>query len=108
MKKSDTIKKSDVIEKLYRRQWTKLGRKGVKNAVHMLIGEITNHLTKGGRLEIRKFGTVYLKGQRKKMGRNPRTGEKILVEPKYAIRFRMSRPLLERINPKLNRKSKKT
>ncbi|MBC6444840.1 MAG: integration host factor subunit beta [Alphaproteobacteria bacterium GM202ARS2] len=104
--KKTALKKSDLIENLYQR-WQPLGRKNVAKATNMVFSEITKHLVSGGRLEIRNFGTIYLKPQKARDGRNPRTGEKIRVDKKYAIRFRMSRTLLERMNPHIKKSKAK-
>ena len=67
-------------------------------AVNVVLDESSNARATGNRVEIRGFG-VFAPTQRKpRVGRNPRTGEKVEVDSKVALAFRASRHILSRLN----------
>lgn len=55
-------------------------------------------LMEGRRVEIRGFGSFKIKQYAAYAGRNPRTGEKVLVSPKCLPFFRAGKELKEFIN----------
>ena len=55
-------------------------------------------LLEGGRVEIRGFGSFKVKEYGSYAGRNPRTGEKVAVEPKRLPFFRAGKELKEYLN----------
>ena len=50
------------------------------------------------RVEIRGWGVFSSKSQKSKTARNPRTGEKVIVDEKKSISFKMSNDLFKEIN----------
>jgi integration host factor subunit beta len=57
-----------------------------------------NALMEGNRVEIRGFGSFKIKDYAAYAGRNPRTGERVMVEPKRLPFFRAGKELKEFIN----------
>ena len=66
--------------------------------MNVILNEITEALKENGRVELRGFGSFTTKSRDGRIGRNPRTGEPVVVEPKLAPCFRASRDLLELMN----------
>jgi|SRR5450759_4072501 integration host factor subunit beta len=66
-------------------------------AIKTLIDSISNHLIKGGRVEIRGFGSFSAHARPPRLGRNPRTGEKVHVPEKRMLNFRPGTELRERV-----------
>ncbi len=62
----------------------------------MFFDEMTNALTKGNRVEIRGSCSFYVKKYKAYSGRNPKTGEKVKVEPKKLPFFKCGKELKER------------
>src|SRR3954447_7814344 len=54
--------------------------------------------SRGGRGELRGFGAFSTRGRGERVGRNPRTGEKVVVPGKAVPRFKTGKELLERLN----------
>ena len=50
--------------------------------VNTFVDSMKDSLLEGGRVEIRGFGSFKVKEYGSYAGRNPRTGEKVAVEPK--------------------------
>jgi len=75
-----------------------LVKRDVEMIVSTFFGEITAALARGGRAEIRGFGTFSTKRQNARSGRNPRTGASVSVPDKYPPVFRGSRLMVKRLN----------
>lgn len=91
--------RSDLIEKLAQK-FTSLSKRDVEKAVDVIFDEITTALAKGGRVELRGFGAFSVRKRESRVGRNPRTGEKVNVPPKSVPFFKAGKGLKERLNKK--------
>ena len=68
--------------------------------VNTLFDSIADTLSKGGRVEIRGFGSFKVKEYEPYSGRNPKTGESIQVRSKKLPYFKLSSLMRKRINKK--------
>ena len=68
--------------------------------VNTLFNGIADTLAKGGRVEIRGFGSFKVKEYEPYSGRNPKTGDPIQVRSKKLPYFKLSSMMRERINKK--------
>jgi integration host factor subunit beta len=75
----------------------KLTASDVELVVKAVIDSIGNHLVKGGRVEIRGFGSFSAHTRPPRLGRDPRTGEKVHVSEKRVLNFRPGTELRERV-----------
>lgn len=66
--------------------------------VNTFVDSMKDSLLEGGRVEIRGFGSFKVKEYGSYVGRNPRTGEKVAVEPKRLPFFRAGKELKEYLN----------
>ena len=66
--------------------------------VNTFVDSMKDSLLEGGRVEIRGFGSFKVKEYGSYAGRNPRTGEKVAVEPKRLPFFRAGKELKEYLN----------
>ena len=66
--------------------------------VNTVVDSMKDSLLEGGRVEIRGFGSFKVKEYGSYAGRNPRTGEKVAVEPKRLPFFRAGKELKEYLN----------
>ena len=66
--------------------------------VNTFVDSMKDPLLEGGRVEIRGFGSFKVKEYGSYAGRNPRTGEKVAVEPKRLPFFRAGKELKEYLN----------
>ena len=66
--------------------------------VNTFVYSMNDSLREGGRVEIRGFGSFKVKEYGSYAGRNPRTGEKVAVEPKRLPFFRAGKELKEYLN----------
>jgi integration host factor subunit beta len=66
--------------------------------VNTFFDSMKHALMDGRRVEIRGFGSFKIKEYAAYAGRNPRTGEKVMVSPKCLPFFRAGKELKEFIN----------
>ena len=68
--------------------------------VNTLFNSMADALSKGGRVEIRGFGSFKVKEYEPYSGRNPKTGESIQVRRIKLLYFKLSSMMRKRINKK--------
>ena len=66
-------------------------RKDVAVVVDAFLQAIKDSLIKGNHIEIRGFGTYKLKTRKPRVGRNPKTDEKVPVPERTVPTFKFSR-----------------
>ena len=89
--------KSDLIKKLSDRN-DFLNEEDLKQTVNAIISLISNSLTNGDRVEVRKFGTFSIRSRKQRLSRNPKTGTSVLVAARHHPYFRASKYLKESLN----------
>lgn len=67
-------------------------------AVKTILEAMTNALSNGQRIEIRGFGSFSLSERAPRVGRNPKTGEKVLVPGKKVPHFKAGKQLREDVD----------
>jgi len=75
-----------------------LPEKEIAQAVNTLIKHMSDVLSNGGRIEIRGFGSFCLHYRPPRRAHNPKTGEKLVTEPKYAVHFKPGKEVREQVN----------
>lgn len=80
------------------RETCKLPKRQAEQIVDAIFDAIQDSLRAGQRVEIRGFGSFELRRYRGYEGRNPRTGEAVVVGPKHLPCFRAGREMKDRIN----------
>ena len=89
--------KSELLEKIAAVQ-SQLSVKDVELAVKMILDHMTDALADGDRIEIRGFGSFSLHYREPRIGRNPKTGEKVELAGKYVPHFKPGKELKDRVN----------
>ena len=89
--------KSELIAQLANR-FPQLGAKDADFAVKMILDEMSAALCRGDRIEIRGFGSFALNYRPPRVGRNPKSGDKVQVPAKYVPHFKAGKELRERVD----------
>ena len=92
--------RSSLIEKVAERV-EGLTLKQTEIVVETVFDSIKASLAKSEKIEIRGFGNFRLKERQPRNARNPKTGEKVEVPSKMAVRFKAGKALRESLNPGL-------
>ncbi|MCI0463104.1 MAG: integration host factor subunit beta [Gemmataceae bacterium] len=69
----------------------------VKEIVQKTFDAIVETLIREKRIELRNFGVFEVKRRKARKARNPRTGEKVDVEPKNVVTFKPGKEMEERV-----------
>lgn len=89
--------KSELIERLASKH-THLPFKVLEDAVKEMLEHMATTLANGERIEIRGFGSFSLHYRAPRLGRNPKTGDKVDLESKYVPHFKPGKELRDRVN----------
>jgi integration host factor subunit beta len=89
--------KSDLIERLTSKHF-QLSIKEVEDSVKESLQLMTDSLAKGERIEVRGFGSFSLHYRAPRIGRNPKTGDKVELSGKHVPHFKPGKELRERVN----------
>jgi len=96
MEKNNNLTRKELAEAVAER----LGypRSTCADIVDTLFGTMKSSLTNGEPIKIVHFGTFTLRDKNPRNGRNPRTGESILIKKRKMVSFKPSKKLREQIN----------
>jgi integration host factor subunit beta len=89
--------RSDLIAKLAE-QFPQLLAKDAELAVKVILDAMGGTLVRGGRIEIRGFGSFALNYRPPRTGRNPKSGDKVQVPAKHVPHFKAGKELRERVD----------
>ncbi|MFZ2855350.1 MAG: integration host factor subunit beta [Rhodocyclaceae bacterium] len=92
--------KSELIARLAER-FSQLVAKDADFAVKMILDAMSEALAKGDRIEIRGFGSFALNYRPPRVGRNPKSGDKVSVPEKWVPHFKAGKELRERVDSAL-------
>jgi integration host factor subunit beta len=88
--------RTELIERLAARD-PQSAVKDVELAVKAILDALTVALAQGRRIEIRGFGSFCLNHRLARRGRNPKTGQRVLVPAKRVPHFKAGKDLRERV-----------
>ena len=91
--------KSYILEQLSN-NYPNFLKKDLTKFVNIILNEIENALKKNERVELRDIFTLETRIQKSRMARNPKTNEKININQKKSIKFKMSKKWFNNINEK--------
>lgn len=89
--------KSELIVRLAER-FPQLVAKDADFAVKMILDAMSDALVRGDRIEIRGFGSFALNYRPPRIGRNPKSGDKVSVPAKWVPHFKAGKELRERVD----------
>ena len=90
------LTKADIIESV--NQQLGLPQKKSDEVVEQLIETIKSTLASGDEVLISGFGKFCVNEKKERKGRNPATGDSIMLRPRRVVTFKCSRKLRRRIN----------
>jgi integration host factor subunit beta len=89
--------KSELVEKLAAR-FPQLLLRDADISVKTILDAMSEALADGHRIEIRGFGSFSLNKRPPRVGRNPKSGERVLVREKRVPHFKAGKELRERVD----------
>lgn len=92
-----TLTKSDLVRQVYK-QHESLTKTQAAESVEVLLRIAKDALVDGSDLLLSGFGKFNVKHKKKRLGRNPQTGEQLDLDARRVVTFKPSGILRERIN----------
>lgn len=95
--KQPVMTKAGLVEEVART--VQVTKKQAELIVNIVLDSIVDSLRQGEKIELRGFGSFRIRNRRSRLGRNPKTGDKVEVPPKRIPYFKPGKELKELINP---------
>ena len=92
--------RSDLVARLAER-FSQLTQRDTEFAVKTLLDAMTDALSRGHRIEIRGFGSFSINRRPPRMGRNPRSGEQVVIPEKLVPHFKPGKALREAVDAQM-------
>lgn len=89
--------RSELVSAIASKQ-DQLSNTDVEMAVKVMIEHMSEALSEGGRVEIRGFGSFSLHHRAARVGRNPKTGERVDLPEKMVPHFKPGKELREQVD----------
>lgn len=89
--------RSDLVEELAA-HFGQLTQRDAEIAVKAILDAISDALVQGHRVEIRGFGSFSVNRRQPRLGRNPRSGESVLIPEKRVPHFKPGKALREAVD----------
>ena len=91
-----TVTRADLSELVY--NTVGLSRTESAQIVETVLDEVSDALVRGEDVKLSSFGSFLIRHKNGRMGRNPKTGEEVPIEPRRVLSFRASHVLKDKIN----------
>ena len=95
MTEPGTMTRADLAEEVHRS--VGLSRAESAGLVEQMLAHMCHALSEGQNVKISGFGSFVLRDKGERMGRNPKTGVEVAIEPRRVLTFRASQMLRDRI-----------
>ena len=100
---SDTCTRADLTEAVYRKLG--LSRTECASIVEFVLKEMSERIAKGEKVKLSSFGSFLVRSKGRRIGRNPKTGVEVPIEPRRVLVFKPSNILRARINRHIDGKA---
>jgi integration host factor subunit alpha len=98
---ANTITRADLTESVY--EEVGLSRNESAELVESILSEISDALVGGENVKISSFGSFVVRHKGGRIGRNPKTGEEVPIEPRRVLSFRPSQVMKDEINASMRK-----
>ena len=90
-----TLTRMDLSEAVFRE--VGLSRNESASLVESMLGHMSDALVRGEQVKISSFGTFSVRDKSARIGRNPKTGEEVPIQPCRVLTFRPSHLMKNRV-----------
>src|SRR5437016_14240280 len=95
LQEKHNVTKKEIVKQISER--IGLTQLKTKEIVQQTFDAIVETLIEVGRIELRNFGVFEVKMRKARKARNPRTGERVDVEPKKVVTFKPGKEMEDRV-----------
>ncbi len=93
---SKTVTRADLADSLIRE--VGLSRQDSSDLVDRVFELVSDELAKGKSVKLSSFGAFHVRDKNERIGRNPKTGVEVSIEPRRVIVFKSSQILKDRVD----------
>ena len=90
------MNKTDLINKVA--EATQMTKKDASKSVEAVLESIAGALREGEKVQLIGFGNFEVKDKPERKGRNPRTGEEMIIPARKSVSFKAGKQLREEVN----------
>lgn len=95
-----TLTKADMVEHLVRQ--LKITHQDGRYLVDNFFEELSTNLVEGKEVKLSGFGNFELKDKRSRPGRNPKTGEEVMISARRVVTFKAGQKLRQMVDDNLS------
>jgi DNA-binding protein HU-beta len=88
-------------------QYKDIPKPMIKKMISSLLSNVESHVAQGKKIRLDKIGILSVKEASARKGRNPQTGQEIMIPARKKITFRTASSLKEAVGLKVKSQSKK-
>ena len=90
-----TLTRSDIADKIA--YTTGLTRQQSTDIMETTLKAMIDGLAKDGLIKLSSFGSLQVLSKSKRIGRNPKTGKEVMIQPRKSLSFKASQTLKKRV-----------
>lgn len=91
-----TLTRADLSDAVHQR--VGLSRTESAQLVELVLDEISHAIIRGENVKLSSFGSFIVRSKGQRVGRNPKTGQEVPIEPRRVMVFKPSAILKQRVN----------
>lgn len=70
----------------------------VRQLIDVTLARMADGIVQDGKLKLSSFGTFDVLSKRERLGRNPKTGEEVMISPRRTVSFSVSNRIKSKID----------
>lgn len=94
--------KAEIVQAIYNRLGG-FSKKEAADLVDLVFDTMKDTLARGEKIKISGFGNFVLRDKRQRKGRNPQTGDPMMIAERRVLNFKASNILKQGLNPRRGR-----
>lgn len=91
-----TLTKADLVEKVFEK--VGLSKREATDVVELVFNTIKDNLSKSDKVKISGFGNFVVRRKKARVGRNPQSGEEMMISARSVLTFKPSQVLKAMLN----------
>lgn len=91
-----TLTKADLVEKVFERAG--LSKREATDVIEMIFQHMKDTLGRGDKVKISGFGNFLVRHKKARVGRNPQTGDEMMITARSVLTFKPSQVLKAMLN----------
>jgi integration host factor subunit alpha len=91
-----TVTRADLAEAVY--EELGLSRQECSDLVESLLALLSDELARGETVKLSSFGSFAVRDKGERVGRNPKTKEEVMIDPRRVLVFKPSQVLKDRVD----------